>query len=156
MVRGTPAELLVFVLCMAPVVYVDAREQRIPDFWLLLCAAGILALRLARGALGLGQLAGAAVSVALLLGVRLAYGRRMGLGDVKLAALIGFLLGFPGILLAVFLGASAGTGFVLLRRAVAGVPHGRSVAFGPFLVSGAIAAFLLLPKLPLLEAFWRL
>jgi hypothetical protein len=30
-----------------------------------------------------------------------------------LAALIGFLLGFPGCLLAVCLGASGGTGFVL-------------------------------------------
>ena len=153
MIRGTPAELLVFVLCMAPVVYVDAREQRIPDFWLLLCAAGILALRLARGALGLGQLAGAAVSVALLLGVRLAYGRRMGLGDVKLAALIGFLLGLPGCLVAVFLGSLGGVGFLLLRQAVAGTPRSRSVAFAPFLVPGAVAAFLLLP---LLQGLWHL
>jgi leader peptidase (prepilin peptidase)/N-methyltransferase len=91
--------------------------------------------------------------VLLLSGVRSAFGRRLGLGDVKLAALIGFLLGLPGCLLAVFFGASGGTGYVLLRRAVAGVPHSRRVAFGPFLVSGAIATFLLLP---LLEAFWRL
>ena len=147
------AELLIFAVCMLPVVYTDARERRIPDLWLLLAGAGLLALRLASGALAWSQPIGAAAAVLLFQGVRLAFGRRMGLGDVKLAALIGFLLGFPGSLLAVFLGASAGTGFVLLRRAVAGVPHGRSVAFGPFLVSGAIAAFLLLP---LLEAFWRL
>jgi prepilin signal peptidase PulO-like enzyme (type II secretory pathway) len=146
-------ELLIFAACMAPVVYVDTRERRIPDLWLLLAAAGLLALRLGRGMLALSHLAGAAAAVLLLLAVRLAFGPRLGLGDVKLAALIGFLLGFPGCLLAVFLGASGGTGFVLLRRAVAGVPHSRSVAFGPFLVSGAIAAFLLLP---LLEAFWRL
>jgi leader peptidase (prepilin peptidase)/N-methyltransferase len=147
------SELLIFAACMAPVVYVDARERRIPDLWLLLAGAGLLALRLARGTLAWDQPAGASVAVLLLQGVRLAFGRRLGLGDVKLAALIGFLLGFPGCLLAVFLGASAGTAFVLLRWAAAGVPHGRSVAFGPFLVSGAVAAFLLLP---LLEAFWRL
>ncbi len=147
------AELLIFAACMAPVVYTDARERRIPDLWLLLAVAGLLALRLARGTLGWAQPIGAAAAALLLLGVRLAFGRRLGLGDVKLAALIGFLLGFPGCLLAVFLGASSGTGFVLLRQAVAGVPHGRSVAFGPFLVSGAVAAFLLLPSL---EALWRL
>jgi prepilin signal peptidase PulO-like enzyme (type II secretory pathway) len=147
------AELLIFAACMAPVVYTDARERRIPDLWLLLAGAGLLALRLARGSLAWTQPIGALAAALLLLGVRLAFGRRLGLGDVKLAALIGFLLGFPGCLLAVFLGASAGTGFVLLRRAVAGLPHSRSVAFGPFLVSGAVAAFLLLP---LLEAFWRL
>jgi leader peptidase (prepilin peptidase)/N-methyltransferase len=146
------AELLIFAACMAPVVYVDARERRIPDLWLLVAASCLLALRLGRGTLSIGQLAGAAAAMLLLLSVRLAFGRRLGLGDIKLAALIGLLLGFPGCLLAVFLGASGGAGFVLLRRAVAGIPHGRSVAFGPFLVSGAIAAFLLLP---LLEAFWR-
>jgi prepilin signal peptidase PulO-like enzyme (type II secretory pathway) len=147
------AELLIFAACMAPVVYADARERRIPDLWLLLAGSGLLALRFGRGTLAVAQLAGAAAAALLLWGVRLAFGRRLGLGDVKLVALIGFLLGFPGCLLAVFLGASGGTGFVLLRRAVAGVPHSRCVAFGPFLVSGAIAAFLLLP---LLEALWRL
>jgi prepilin signal peptidase PulO-like enzyme (type II secretory pathway) len=146
-------ELLLFAACMAPVVWADARERRIPDLWLLLAAASLLALRLAFGTLAWAQLAGAAAALLLLAGVRLAFGRRLGLGDVKLAALIGFLLGLPGCLLAVFLGASGGTAYVLARHAVAGVPHSRSVAFGPFLVSGAIAAFLLLP---LLEAFWRL
>jgi len=153
MVASRFAELLIFAACMAPVVYVDARERRIPDLWLLLAGAGLLALRLGRGTLSWVQPVGAAAAVLLLQGVRLAFGRRLGLGDVKLGALIGFLLGFPGCLLAVFVGASAGTGFVLLRRVVAGVPQGQRVAFGPFLVSGAIAAFLLLPSL---EAFWRL
>jgi prepilin signal peptidase PulO-like enzyme (type II secretory pathway) len=146
------AELLIFAACMAPVVYADARERRIPDLWLLLAGSGLLALRLARGTLAWVQPGGAIAAVLLLQGVRLAFGRRLGLGDVKLAAPIGFLLGFPGCLLAVFLGASAGSAFVLLRRAVAGIPHGRSVAFGPFLVSGAIASFLLMPAL---ETLWR-
>ncbi len=148
----TLAELAIFALCMAPVVYVDARERRIPDLWLLLGGAGLLALRLAARALDLSQLAGAAVAVLLLLGVREGFGRRMGLGDVKLAALIGFLLGFPGCLLAVFLGSFSGACFILLRRALAGKPHSASVAFAPFLVPGAVAAFLLLP---FLQRLWR-
>ena len=153
MVASRFAELLIFAACMAPVVYVDARERRIPDLWLLLAAASLLGLRLAAGSLALAQFAGAACAAILLQGARLAFGRRMGLGDVKLAALIGFLSGFPGCLVAVFLGSTGGVGYVLLRHAAAGVPADRSVAFGPFLVSGAVAAFLLQP---LLEGLWRL
>ena len=92
MTAGMMWELLLFVVCMAPVVYVDAREQRIPDAWLLLAAAGLLVLRLARGTLSLSHVGGSGVSVALLLGVRFLFQGRLGLGDVKLAALIGFLL----------------------------------------------------------------
>jgi prepilin signal peptidase PulO-like enzyme (type II secretory pathway) len=147
------AELVVFGACMAPVVYADARERRIPDLWLLAAGAGLLALRLARGTLELTQFTGAGAAAALLLAVRLAFGRRMGLGDVKLAALIGFFLGFPGCLLAVFLGSFGGVGFVLLRRTVAGKPLGESVAFGPFLIGGAVVSFLLLP---FLQGLWRL
>jgi len=153
MTAGMMWELLLFVDCMAPVVYVDARERRIPDLWLLLAAAGLLGLRLVQERLALGQFAGAVVAVLLLLGVRVAFRGRLGLGDVKLAALIGFLLGFPGFLLAVFLGSAVGVFFVLLRQAVAGIPRGRCIAFAPFLVPGAVAAFLLLPHL---EGLWQL
>jgi len=151
MTAGMMWELLLFVVCMAPVVYVDARERRIPDLWLLLAAAGLLGLRLARGTLSLSHVIGSGVSVALLLGVRFLFQGRLGLGDVKLAALIGFLLGFPGCLVAVFVASAVGILFVRLRQAAAGIPRGRCIAFAPFLVPGAVAAYLLQS---LLEAFW--
>ena len=36
------AELLIFAACMAPVVYTDARERRIPDLWLLAAGEALL------------------------------------------------------------------------------------------------------------------
>ncbi|MBU4142760.1 A24 family peptidase, partial [Patescibacteria group bacterium] len=64
----------------------------------------------------------------------------MGLGDVKLAFLMGLILGWPSILLALFLaffsGALVGVGLV-----IAGKKTMKSqIAFGPFLIAGTLAA----------------
>ena len=66
----------------------------------------------------------------------------MGGGDVKLAGVLGLLLGFPGILVAVWLAAISGglvaLALLLLRK------RGRKseIPFGPFLAGGAIVALL--------------
>ena len=67
-------------------------------------------------------------------------GKWMGLGDVKLAFFMGFLLGFPNILVALFLafliGAIIGVGLILAKR-----KHLKSeLPFGPFLVTGTFIA----------------
>ncbi len=67
-------------------------------------------------------------------------GKWMGLGDVKLAFFMGLLLGFPNILVALFLafliGAIIGVGLILAKR-----KHLKSeLPFGPFLVTGTFIA----------------
>jgi len=67
-------------------------------------------------------------------------GRWMGLGDVKLAFLMGLFLSFPNILIALFfaflIGAIIGVGLILAKRKTL-----RSeVPFGPFLVTGTFFA----------------
>ena len=67
-------------------------------------------------------------------------GRWMGVGDIKLAFLMGLILGFPDILIALFLafffGAIIGIGLI-----ISGKKTLRSeVPFGPFLVTGAFLA----------------
>jgi len=67
-------------------------------------------------------------------------GKWMGLGDVKLAFFMGLLLGFPNILVALFLafliGAIIGIGLILAKR-----KHLKSeLPFGPFLVTGTFIA----------------
>lgn len=63
-------------------------------------------------------------------------GKAMGFGDVKLAFLMGLLLGYPVILAAMFiafiLGAIIGTGLILAGRS----NIKSKVPFGPFLVVG--------------------
>jgi prepilin signal peptidase PulO-like enzyme (type II secretory pathway) len=67
-------------------------------------------------------------------------GRWMGIGDVKLAFLMGLILGFPNILvslfLAFFLGAIIGIGLVISGKK----QLSSEVPFGPFLVTGTFIA----------------
>jgi len=68
-------------------------------------------------------------------------GKWMGMGDVKLAFFMGLFLGFPQIIVALFLafliGAIIGTGLVLAKKRVLK----SEVPFGPFLVTGTFIAF---------------
>jgi len=72
--------------------------------------------------------------------VLISRGKWMGLGDVKLAFLMGLFLGFPKILVALFLafliGAIIGIGLILTKRKT----FGSEVPFGPFLVTGTFIA----------------
>lgn len=67
-------------------------------------------------------------------------GKWMGLGDVKLAFLMGLFLGFPDILIALFfaflIGAIIGVGLILAKRKTLK----SEVPFGPFLVTGTFIA----------------
>ena len=86
---------------------------------------------------------GAAVLFAFFLAVVVAYPGGMGLGDVKLAGVIGAALGFlsyPALVVGAFaafvIGALAGVGLMVVRHAT-----GRTaVPFGPFMVAGALLA----------------
>jgi len=68
-------------------------------------------------------------------------GMAMGFGDVKLALLIGLLLGFPntivGLFLGFLLGAIIGSVMVFLKKK----GMGSEVPFAPFLVAGATICF---------------
>lgn len=67
-------------------------------------------------------------------------GKWMGLGDVKLAFLMGLILGFPDILVALFLaffiGAIIGLGLTISQRKTLK----SEIPFGPFLVAGTFIA----------------
>jgi len=123
------------LLCIA---LVDLKTRRIPDALTLalLAWAGVQGLGLGRpgwAAAGLGLAAAGALFLLLYLLGRGA----LGLGDVKLAAALGALLGFPavlaGLLAGVLLGGLAAAGLLLTGRA------GRrdSFAYGPCLALGA-------------------
>jgi len=77
-----------------------------------------------------------------LLIVLVSRGKWMGVGDIKLAFLMGLILGWPNILVALFsaffIGAIIGTGLIMAGRK----KLSSEVPFGPFLVMGTFLAML--------------
>ena len=118
----------------------DILWRRVPNF--VIYPAILLALThvIWNGWLGSALLGGLVGSIAFLVPVLIYGPNRSGMGDVKLALLIGMVLGFPGVVIAI------GGGFILAGVVVAmGVIIGRLnrhsvIPFGPFLATGAFFA----------------
>lgn len=81
-------------------------------------------------------------------------GRGMGFGDVKLSFLMGLILGFPGIVIALYIafltGACISVILVLINRLT--IKH--AIPFGPFLVGGTVITLFWEKEIVLL--FYRL
>lgn len=151
LVRGVGWDALalaVLVTVLVPVVVIDLRHQLIPDLLVLPATAIALpAAVMADPGRWWVPVAGAAGAAGFLFLLWLVHPGGMGLGDVKLAALIGAVLGvlaIPALFLA--FAAGAALGLVLLARLG---PRARKVAvpFGPFLAAGAVAALVIGPRL---------
>lgn len=61
----------------------------------------------------------------------------MGFGDVKLAAVLGAVLGWEKFLVGLFFAVSIGALFGIVQRLAGG---GRLIPFGPYLLAGALLA----------------
>jgi leader peptidase (prepilin peptidase)/N-methyltransferase len=124
---------------------IDLESHRLPNRIVLPSAALVLVARLAtepeHWAAWVGAGAGA---FACLLALGLAYPAGLGMGDVKLALLLGAALG-GAVLTALFLGTLAAglAGLVLLVRDGREARR-RAIAFGPYLAFGAIVTLLTL------------
>ncbi len=143
-----PAYLAVGALGVA-MSYVDLRDHRLPD-WLTLPALGVAGVGLAVAAAATDQwawfgrawLAAAACFVFYLI-LALLRPADLGLGDVKLAAVVGLLLGWAGwqtVTMGVFSGFMVGgvVAIVLLTTRQAG--RHSSIPFGPPMLLGALIA----------------
>ncbi|MNC04275.1 Type 4 prepilin-like proteins leader peptide-processing enzyme [compost metagenome] len=118
----------------------DLKYMLIPDKVLLffLPVLTVLTLLHTEGPVWL-HLLGAVAGAGLIL--PFAWFGGMGIGDFKLFALLGLVIGIPGVLLAFFaaclLGTLAGGSLQLLGI----VKRGQPVPFGPWLAAGALIAF---------------
>lgn len=130
-----------FLFVLAVITLTDLEHRIIPNVVLGPAALVAIALVLAGdpGELTEALIAAAAAGGALLL-VSLAYPQGMGMGDVKLAFVMGLYLGraVAPALLAGF-AAGAAYGVVLIARHGAGARK-RAVPFGPFLALGGVVA----------------
>jgi leader peptidase (prepilin peptidase) / N-methyltransferase len=130
---------LILVTALVPITLIDLERRLIPNA-ITLPAAVAAAVLLDPGALPEQLIAGAAAGGFFLLAA-LAYPRGMGMGDVKLAGVLGLYLGRavgPAIFIALVAGVVAGAAVI----AVKGAAEGRrtKVPFGPFLALGAVVA----------------
>jgi leader peptidase (prepilin peptidase)/N-methyltransferase len=134
---------LVFVTALLAITLTDLDRRVIPNKVLLVAAiAGVAIVAIGDpSSLPERVIAAVAAGGGLFL-VALAYPRGMGLGDVKLAAVMGLFLGrtvAPALLVALLAGSVVG--LVLIAR------HGaearkQAIPFGPFLALGGVVALL--------------
>jgi leader peptidase (prepilin peptidase)/N-methyltransferase len=133
---------IVVILLVIPAALIDLEHRIIPNRLTALGAILALGVGLALDPSGEPErLLAAAAAGGFLLLAALAYPGGMGMGDVKLAAVLGLLLGravAPAILISLVSGVVVGV-IVIARK---GQREGRKTAvpFGPFLAIGALAA----------------
>jgi leader peptidase (prepilin peptidase)/N-methyltransferase len=91
--------------------------------------------------LSLAQVFGGGAAALAITAVLYAAGRgAFGLGDVKMSVLVGLVVGFPSVLVAIFLGAFAAGAFVLPLVLLRILGRRDYIAYGPFIAIGAVIA----------------
>jgi leader peptidase (prepilin peptidase)/N-methyltransferase len=141
-----PAQLamgLVLVATLAAVTLTDLEHRIIPNRVLLVSAAAGLAIALVADPASVPERAIAALAAGgALLITALVYPAGMGMGDVKLAALLGLYLGAavaPALLVGFLAGAAVGIAMMVREGAGA---RKRGIPFGPFLALGGLVGLL--------------
>ncbi len=130
------------ILLVVPAALIDLEHRIIPNRITALGAVLALALGLALDPAGEPErlIAGAAAGGFLLIAA-LAHPGGMGMGDVKLAGMMGLFLGAavaPALLIALLAGVALGAVVIARKGAQAG--RRTAVPFGPFLALGALLA----------------
>jgi len=153
---GDPAQLVlgaVLVLFLIPMALIDADTRLIPNALTGPAAITAIALGLALDPSGQPErlIAGAAAAAFFFVAL-LAYPAGMGMGDVKLAGVLGLFLGAP-VAVAIMVALVSGTVVGMAIVARLGVAAGRKakVPFGPFLAFGGLVAVLC--GAPLIDAY---
>jgi leader peptidase (prepilin peptidase)/N-methyltransferase len=133
---------LALIVLVVPAALIDLEHRIIPNSLTALGAGVAIVLGLALDPSGEPQrlIAGAAAG-GMLLAAALAYPGGMGMGDVKLAGVMGLFLGravAPAIVIALLAGVFVGAVIVARKGTQAG--RKTAVPFGPFLALGAVVA----------------
>lgn len=140
---------LAFVTVLVPVAFIDIDHRIIPNKLMALGAVAAPAILLATNPDKLPEHAIAGVAAGgFLLAALLAYPAGMGMGDVKLAAVMGLFLGRsvgPAMLVALVSGVLVGAA-IMARK---GAREGRKTAvpFGPFLALGGLVGLFAGPEI---------
>jgi leader peptidase (prepilin peptidase)/N-methyltransferase len=134
---------IAFVTMLTVITLTDLEHRIIPNAVLVAGAVVAVAIVAATDPDSLPErVIAAAAAGAFLLVAALAYAGGMGMGDVKLAAVMGLYLGravAPALLVAFAVGAIVGIGLMLRHGAAA---RKQAIPFGPFLALGGVVGLL--------------
>jgi leader peptidase (prepilin peptidase)/N-methyltransferase len=134
---------LVFVTTLATITLTDLEHRIIPNAVLIAAAVAGLGIVVATDADSLPERGiAAAAAGGFLLVAAIAWSGGMGMGDVKLGAVMGLYLGravAPALLVAFAIGAVVGVGVMVRHGAAA---RKTALPFGPFLAAGGVVGLL--------------
>jgi leader peptidase (prepilin peptidase)/N-methyltransferase len=135
---------IVLVTALVPITLIDLEHRRIPNLITLPAALVAIAAGTALDPGGeLGRLAAGAGAALFLLVPALIRPDGMGMGDVKLAGVLGLCLG-PAVAVALLVALLSGTvaGVVLAARSGVGEARRTTIPFGPYLAFGGVVAII--------------
>lgn len=120
----------------------DLKYQIIPDSMVVAGVIGVIGAIGEIGVLRENAIAGLGAAAFFLLLWAITRGKSMGRGDVKLAFLMGLMLGFPHVVVASYVAflTGAAVGVILMVLGKKGLKS--QIAFGPFLVFGTVVALI--------------
>lgn len=134
---------LVFVFTLLAVTLTDLELRVIPNKILIVATVLAVVIAAVGDPSSLSERAiSAAAAGGILFLVVLAYPKGMGLGDVKLTAVMGLYLGrdvAPAVLVALLVGSGVGLAMIARRGAAA---RKQAIPFGPFLALGGVVGLL--------------
>jgi prepilin signal peptidase PulO-like enzyme (type II secretory pathway) len=128
--------LMIYTLLLI-VTLVDVKYHLIPDV-LTIPSIGILLFIAIWRESTVAFLIGGGFALVTFIGPYLLRPGGLGGGDVKLAVVIGLLLGFPSLVWALLIGATTGAAMLLGLRLRGAVGPGAMIPYGPFLCLGAL------------------
>jgi leader peptidase (prepilin peptidase)/N-methyltransferase len=133
----------VYMSVLIVIAFIDLEHHRILNVLTYpAIAVALLAALVVPWIPTLPMLLGGALAGGALLALALVSPRAMGLGDVKLAAFLGLILGYPLVLVGLFLAFVLGGAISAVLLATRRVQRGQAVAFGPYLALGGVIGLL--------------
>jgi prepilin signal peptidase PulO-like enzyme (type II secretory pathway) len=143
---GDPVKLLVtwaFAAYLLVVLVIDFEHRRVLNVMLIPAAAvALLASFLSGAPTPLSALLGGAIGFGIFFLIALVGRGKMGAGDVKLAGVIGLMIGSPQVLTALFVGILLGGAAALLLLVTRRAGRKSYIAYAPYLSLGALACLL--------------
>ena len=134
--------LVTFLIFSLAASVIDIRQKRIPDWIVFPGAAVLLVLRAINFGDPLVRILLEMLSGPIIFfGIRIFTKGKLGMGDVKFAALMGVFIGFPGWFAAAGLASILGLMFALTGQILGRINKSSRIPFAPFLTAGSIGAY---------------